>query len=91
MPETPPRNPARPGPVAVGWTVFTEHVLPVHAGDVQRQEMRRAFYAGCLWLFETLTQQVSEGEEATDADLAMMDTIKRELDQFMRDLRSGRA
>jgi hypothetical protein len=73
------------------WRNFAERVLPADAPDVQRVEMRRAFYAGAIALFHALVTGMDPGDETTDADLARMDSIKAEFDRYMADLKAGRA
>jgi hypothetical protein len=73
------------------WRNFAERVLPVDAPDVQRVEMRRAFFAGAISLFHALVTGMSPGDEPTDADMAKMDSIKAEFDRYEADLARGRA
>ena len=73
------------------WLSYAEEVIPANAPEVQRSELRRAFYAGARVLFDGVVNGVSEGEEPTLADLALMDAIKAELGQFLKDLKAGKA
>lgn len=36
----------KPTPLAIAWSSFSAKVIPADAPDLQRREMRRAFYAG---------------------------------------------
>jgi len=73
------------------WRDFEIRVLPIDAPEVQRIEMRRAFYAGAHVLFCGLINILEPGTEATDNDLKAMDSIKAELDQFLADVKGGAA
>lgn len=75
--------------LAKEWQDFEAPVLPANAGDVQKIETRRAFYAGAAALFSGLLSILEPGAEATENDLKVMDSIKAELDQFAADLHGG--
>lgn len=80
------------GVIANEWRDFEKAVLSnVNAGEVQRREMRRAFYAGSLSLFSSIMNILDEGVEPTAKDLVVMDSISEELKQYQRDLETGRA
>lgn len=63
----------------------------VPKGSTQYQETRRAFYAGVSALLEIQMTGLDAGEEPTEADMAKMDSIHRELTNFVEDLVHGRA
>src|ERR1051325_1798677 len=48
------------------WEEFESAVLPEACGDVQRQEMRRAFYGGCRAML-TMICNISEAAPDEDA------------------------
>ncbi len=73
------------------WRDFAIRTMPIDAPEVQMVETRRAFYAGARSLFIGLLCILEPGTEATDNDLAQMDSIKAELDQFLDDLLKGKA
>lgn len=75
----PPRGPVS---IASGWRSYDEMVLPPDASDLQRTETRLAFYAGASALFHGIMKALTPGVDATDADLAMMDTIQAEIEAF---------
>lgn len=75
------------------WESF-ETALLQDAGDIQRQEMRRAFYAGAQSFFSILTSSVSQTEnpdEVTEEDMNLLDALAKELEQFGKDVEEGRA
>lgn len=77
--------------IADAWRDFEIQVIPLNAPEVQRTECRRAFYQGARTLFEGLVGMLSPDQEPTAADLRKMDDIKAEIDQFVVNLREGRA
>lgn len=73
------------------WATFEEKVLPATAPDVQKRETKRAFYAGASSLLNALARAMSTGGEVTDADIAAMDSVAAELNEFDEDVRNGKA
>lgn len=73
------------------WRGFERDVIPKDAGELQRRESRRCFYAGARALLTVLTMGLDPGDEPTDADLAKMDAISEELTAFMVEVTEGRA
>lgn len=69
--------------VGEAWESYRRGVVPGNAPTVQIKETRRAFYAGAAGLLEIVLTCLSPGEEPTDADLKLMDSIKAELDEFV--------
>ena len=74
------------------WLKYSHRVLdPIRADQVQRQETRRAFYAGASALLHAITENLTPEEDPQPQDLLMMDSITRELDEFLASVRAGRA
>jgi hypothetical protein len=73
------------------WRSYSEAVIPADAPDVQRVESRRAFYAGAQAAMAGLLSFLDPGEEPTQADLDRMTALTKELDDFARHVRQGRA
>lgn len=71
--------------VESGWQVLNSY-LPENAPDMQRQEMRKAFFLGAHHVFGAMMMGLDEGEEATDKDLDRMSALADELSEFMRSL-----
>lgn len=67
--------------VAQMWAEFEAKVIPPDAGDVQRSEMKLAFYAGALTLFNAAFS-LDPGDEPTTADLERVDALYREINDF---------
>lgn len=77
--------------LAEEWRSYQEQVIPPAAPSVQITESRRAFYAGARSILSILLERLSPGTEPTQEDLAWMDKIEAELDQFQRDVQAGQA
>ena len=77
-------------PIEEAWLDFSRKCLPVTAGPVQRQEMRRAFYAGAMGLYSHLMTDLDPGVDPTDADLARMAAIDADLARFGAEVQTGR-
>lgn len=61
------------------WETFERKVIPPGASRIQRQEMRRAFYAGAAGMFG-LIAQIDEEDE--DEAVAQLEALKQELMVF---------
>lgn len=75
--------------VARMWASFSE-VIPPDAPDVQRVEMRRAFYAG-VWGLMCEVKRVGTDEVSEDAGVAYFESIVAECQAFRAELLAGRA
>lgn len=73
------------------WRSFAERVMPAGAPLIQHQECRRAFYAGAQAFFGIVMTEAEAGDEPTDADMDMIQSLDDELQQFARDVERGRA
>ncbi len=72
------------------WESFAALVVPKDAPPVQRQEMRRAFYAGA----EAMTRiQFAVGDKAMseDAGVQVLEGCHDELRRFARQVAQGKA
>jgi len=83
-----------PGRFFQEWKSYRQQVLPASVSSVQEIETRRAFYAGGQALlavqmkgFET----ASGSDEPTEDDLAIMDGLKAEFDEYLEQLKAGKA
>lgn len=68
--------------VAAMWAEFERKVIPQDASLRQRQEMKLAFYAGALVLFN-VSQDLDPCDEVTDADHAHFDRLYNEINDFL--------
>lgn len=76
--------------LAEQWDSFARAVLPLKCPPTQRQEMRRAFYAGAESILFRVIQSFSPESEPTDADLKIMEDLDQELKDFAKDVKAGR-
>ncbi len=77
--------------MAEQWDSFARAVLPKDAPAVQRQEMRRAFYAGAQGILHGVIMALAPEKEPTEDDLEMMANLERELSEFAELVKQGRA
>lgn len=74
------------------WRMYTRLFLdPIQAERIQRQETRRAFYAGAQAVITIISNNLSEDQEPTEADFAMIDSIAKELADFRTAVEQRRA
>ena len=73
------------------WDGFARAVIPRGASQTQRQEMRRAFYAGAQGLLKVIVGSLSPDPEVEPTDLQVMDSIQQELRMFADLVKAGRA
>jgi hypothetical protein len=77
--------------VAEQWDKFARAALPINTSAVQRQEMRRAFYAGAEGVLLKVIAAFAPESEPTAADLQMMTDVHEELQEFNAAVQQGRA
>lgn len=72
------------------WDSFNMLVVPTDASNVQRQEMRRSFYAGveamCRIQFSITAPEVSEDEA-----VKILSAVNDELNSFAQKVQQGKA
>lgn len=74
------------------WNSFATVVIPPNCSTIQRQEMRRAFYAGAAGIMDKLMKALGpDTGEPTEADLMVMAEFQQELLLFAKDMQEGRA
>lgn len=74
------------------WEEFWKAVKPQNAPEVQRLEMRRAFFAGMHSLLTKIASLFdSEDSEPTAEDLVLMEKIHQELLAFQKAMSEGGA
>ncbi len=77
-----------------GWEGFFKIVGLENTSEVQRREMRRAFFAGGIYLMSmllTLLDDTGDPDEVTEFDTQLMNWISHEFEQYGRDLEKGKA
>jgi hypothetical protein len=64
------------------WDGFKDKTIPRDAPSIQVTEMRNAFYAGGLCLFNWFMVQMDEDREPTDNDMAKVSAMNAELEDY---------
>lgn len=64
------------------WKAFEKAIIPQNAPSIQRQEMRRAFYAGCAAMFE-LTTNLGDDNISEEQGAEILDQMQSELTEFL--------
>ena len=72
----------KPNHVDREWQGFWRAVGPKNAGETQRVETKKAFYAGAHALLQMIMGKLDPGTEATEADLKFMTEVDAELQAF---------
>jgi hypothetical protein len=70
------------------WRSYEKAVVPKTAGEVQRQETRRAFYAGASAM---LNMQMEMAELSEDAAVAVLNGLHEEAGSFAFMVMEGKA
>ena len=73
--------------MAEEWDKYARGVLPADAPLVQKQETRRAFYAGAQSILFRVIKSLAPDTEPTQADLQMMKNLHQELQDFAASVR----
>jgi hypothetical protein len=68
--------------IAQLWTIFAGAVLPADASPVQRQEMRKAFYAGFIEAFRIMTEFSADLPQ--DEAMSVLDRLNVESLDFVK-------
>lgn len=73
------------------WAEFSRAVMPKDAPEMQRVEMRRAWYAGAAAMFGLMTGGLDADHEPTDLDVAYVESLAQEIEAFSREIARGKA
>lgn len=68
--------------VAAGFVALQRCVMSPEASESEVQDMRWAFFAGAQHIFASIMTVLEEGEEPTERDIARMDLIDAELEEW---------
>lgn len=77
--------------IAEEYAEFAAAVLPSAAGEVQRTETRRAYYAGAASMFALMTGGLDKDHEPTELDVAYIQSLYEEIVAFSQALADGTA
>lgn len=72
--------------IEAGWKGLEIGWLPTNASELQRNEMKKAFFAGAQHLFSCIMNALEDGQDATENDLRRMSLIADELNAFGAEL-----
>jgi hypothetical protein len=72
------------------WELFSKMVIPANASPVQRQEMRRAFYAGAEVMMR-VNFSVGHPDYKEELGMVLLDSCVQELQKFAEDVAAGKA
>ena len=72
--------------IEAGWKSLEQMAVPRSASDTQRKEMRKAFFAGASMLFTLVTRGMSEGDDAQQSDMDLLNEIADEVNAFGAEL-----
>lgn len=73
------------------WNEFSRKVIHPNSPQIQRIEMRRAFYAGAAFVLEGITKDMSPGDQVQDSDIQILEDISSELVDFAEQMARGEA
>jgi hypothetical protein len=68
--------------IGESWASYLAEVVPATAPEVQREECKRAFYAGAQAMFQAVMQTADLPDD--DASEARLVAIEREMQDFLR-------
>lgn len=83
--------PERPKTLADQWRDYEKRVVPHAAGRKQRQECRRAFYAGTAALYNLIMAFPDPGPDATPQDFDHIQRLADEMTAFQKAVARGEA
>lgn len=69
-----------------GWKAF-EILSLQECSELQRTEMRKAYFFGAQHLWATVMNILEPGEEPTELDMERMSKINAELDRFVEEIK----
>ena len=78
-------------PITEEWERFESFVVPREASDIQRKEMRSAFFAGALSLFNSIMNQLEDTgnpDDVTEWDMAFMAAVAADLEGYKAEVRA---
>jgi len=73
------------------WASFEKDILPANAPPVQRQEMRRAFYAGSFGVLTAMLHVVGSNEVGMEEGVLILDRLYNECKAFAARVGEGGA
>lgn len=68
--------------MAEAWAEYAKYSFPPEVEDLQRNEMKKAYYAGAGMLFFKVLFSLAPDREPTDADLTLIQDLHDEIVKF---------
>lgn len=75
--------------IEIGWLSLRRLIISPNAPEMQIKEMRWAFFAGAQHLYASIMTIIEPEEEPTDAELAKMNAIYKELEIFRQEIKAA--
>jgi hypothetical protein len=76
--------------VGASWTSFEDAILPKGAPEIQRIEMRRAFYGGAFSILATCLTVVGDPAVPDEEGVKLLDRLHKECMAFARRVGAGK-
>ena len=70
-----------------GWQAYLYLSLS-KCPEIQKMEMRKAFYFGAQHVFFSILTLLEPGQEATENDMKVIDNIHTELEKFVAEIKA---
>jgi len=77
--------------MAEQWNEFSRQIIHKDAPEIQKREMRRAFYAGAQSILFRVIESFAPESEPTDEDLKIIEDLHQELQDFAKRVQQGLA
>lgn len=71
-----------------GWRAFELLSGLKSAPEIQRKEMRKAYFLGAQHLYASVMGMLDDGTEPTEQDMERMRKLDRELKAFLKELKA---
>lgn len=72
--------------ISEGWEVFSK-IIPKNAPEIQRKEMKAAFYSGAAITYEKLIAGLTSGDEPENENMQLLLDLHIEIMEFMEKLK----
>ena len=72
------------------WDSFNYLVIPKNADDIQRQEMRKAFYAGAGVMLN-ICWAIGDESISEEVGLDILESCNKEINMFLKQIKDGSA
>jgi hypothetical protein len=77
--------------IGAKWEDYCKSVIPKNAPQIQITESRRAFYAGAQGVMDAMAKQMSDSPDETPNEIAVVQDVMAELDEFAQLIALGKA